>query len=147
MKVSGRKLKLTGPVRLQAIKQEISNYPRQILTVLAREKRVSLKLVTKLKEIESIEKRFMVQKEAKYSRVDAPIKVFTRNRKVICYSCQREGHIASKCPNRNKIEVNAIEKADAVNLDESSSIFFFKWSVVPILILARKIIMSNYKKT
>lgn len=134
MEICGRKLKLTGNVRLQAIKLGIRRFPKQLLEVLIGEEKITEKVINSLREREALEERFSFKFKKSSKPKMSQKKQFSqeKQRKVICYTCGKAGHIASNCSTLKGDGVNEIEEAETGNENKSTLIYFSKKSFNPI---------------
>ena len=117
METTGRRLKLTANVRMQAIKQGITN-PKMREMMIGEEK-VTCKLIQKLKEFESLEKI-----TPHYNQNNGPNKhSYTGSRRLICFRCGMEGHIATKCQRKPSKNVNEVHSKDFDILNKPDTIY------------------------
>ena len=107
MEVLGRKLKQKAEIRMLAIKQGIIRYNFKIREALVGEEKISQKLISKLAEIEGLErekKMLLLRKSEAEKEVNHKCK---SNR--TCIVSKQADHFANVCPEKIDKDVNQVE--------------------------------------
>jgi hypothetical protein len=108
MELMGRKLKQNGEVRLQEVKQGITNHRDKMRDLLLGEDKVTPKLIQKLKEAELLEKEKELKTKKTFNNLTD--KSTQKTSRTICFRCVIEGHIVTECKTHPRKQMNEIVK-------------------------------------
>ena len=111
MEVIGRKLKLTGAVRLEAIKKGITRNVKALCLEMLGEERITDRLIKRLKEREALERQFRDDSPRRWEPRGQGPSPRTTYRPPTCFRCRKPGHIAPDCPTKKDKSVNEIVQA------------------------------------